>query len=318
MRDRLLRSERVRVVFFGTPDLAVIALDALRRSRHDLVGIVTRPDRPRGRSGSPIASPVAAASGTLCVLKPESPKDQSCAGARPGLCPDCLAVVAYGHLPAREVREGAPAINAHLTLLPRFRGAAPVQRAILAGERETGVTTFLLEPAMDAGPILLAERVEIEEDETAGELLGRLAPIGADLLVRSLDGVEDGSLEGTPQEASLATPAPKVRPEEAELDWTRPAVALARAVRAFNPAPGAWTTWNSKRLKIWRARPVFEAPGAPPGTVLGLETLDVATGDGVLRLTEVQPEGAKRMPADAFLRGRRRPAVRLGPEGGSR
>ncbi len=293
----------MRVVFFGTPEPAVVALEALRRSRHQVAAVVTQPDRPRGRSGNPQPSPVKLAAEGLPVLQPETPKAEGFAGELRGFRPDALAVVAYGHLLPLAVLEVAPAVNAHFSLLPKYRGAAPVQRAILNQERETGVTTFLLEPTMDSGPVLFVERITIGEEETAGELLQRLAPIGAELLVRSLDGIEEHSLTGTLQDASLASPAPKIRPEEARLDWLLPAPALAAAVRAFNPSPGAWTTWRGRRLKIWRSAPVSESCADPPGRVIAGSTVDVCTGSGLLSLRQVQLEGGRRMSAEEFARG---------------
>jgi len=294
----------VRVVFFGTPEVAAIALDALLASRHQVVAVVTQPDRPKGRSGAPQPGPVKrlAAAREIRVLQPESPKQDGFAEQLRDMRPEVLGVVAYGHLLPRAVLDVAPAINAHFSLLPRYRGAAPVQRAILAGEAETGVTTFLLEPAMDAGPIVLQERIAIGPGETAGELLERLAPIGARLLVESIDGHEAGTLHLQPQDASLATPAPKVKPEEARLDWTQPASSIVNAVRAFNPTPGAWTEWRGRRLKVWRAQAASETSDGEPGAPCG-EPDVYCSGNGLVRLMEVQPEGRKRMPAADFFRG---------------
>jgi methionyl-tRNA formyltransferase len=256
-----------------------------------------------------MASPVkerAHAAG-LQVLQPESPRDAGFADALSAFAPDVGAVVAYGHLLPREVL-AVPAkgfVNVHYSLLPRYRGAAPVQRAVMAGESETGVTTFLLEPTFDSGPILMVERVPVAPEDTAGTLMDRLAPIGATLLVRTLDGLASGRLIPQPQDETLATPAPKVMPEEGEIDWTRPAAELANLVRGLNPAPGAFTRYRGKRLKVWRAA-TTEGSGVP-GSIVDLEEhrLRVAAGEGVLDLLEVQLEGSKRLETLEFLRGHR-------------
>ena len=217
-------------------------------------------------------------------------------------------MVAYGHLLPTDVlvvpKKGF--VNVHFSLLPRYRGAAPVQRAVMAGETETGVTTFLLEPTFDSGPILLAAKEPIAATDTAGDLMARLAPIGAELLVRTLDELAAGTLEPQIQNDSLASPAPKVKPEEGVLDWTRPAAELANLVRGLNPAPGAHTMFRGKRLKIWRVSPVASTAAAPGGLLdLGKDRIGVSTSEGVLELLEVQLEGSKRLNTDVFLRGHR-------------
>ena len=301
----------MRVVFFGTPEPAALALDTLLASDHDVIVAVTQPDRPRGRSGKAVAPPVkerALAAG-LPVLQPESPRGVGFAETLVGYDPDVGAVVAYGHLLPTDVlavpKKGF--VNVHFSLLPRYRGAAPVQRALMAGETETGVTTFLLEPTFDSGPILMVAREPIAPADTAGDLMGRLAPLGAELLVRTLDGLAAGTLKPQQQDDALATPAPKVKPEEGAIDWARPATELADLVRGLNPAPGAFTALKGRRLKVWRATPVQGSTGGAPGAVvdLGKDRLAVGTGDGLLELLEVQLEGSKRLNADEFLRGHR-------------
>jgi methionyl-tRNA formyltransferase len=300
----------VRVVFFGTPEPAAIALEELLRSRHEVAAAVTQPDRPRGRSGEPQPSPVKlrAMEAGLDVLQPLSPRDDGFAAALADYRPDACAVVAYGHILPPEViavpHKGI--VNVHFSLLPSYRGAAPAQRAIMAGERETGVTTFLIEKTLDTGPILLQERLDIEPDDTAGTLLGRLAPLGARLLVATLDGREAGTLQPRPQDPARASPAPKIKPEEGAVDWTRDAVEIVNLVRGLNPAPGAYASFRAKRLKIWRAG-ALEGDGRGPGTVvdLGPERLGVAAGRGVVELLEVQLEGSKRLDAASFARGHR-------------
>jgi methionyl-tRNA formyltransferase len=298
----------VRVVFFGTPEPAAVALDALLESRHEVAAVVTQPDRPRGRSGTPVPPPakVRALAAGLPVLQPQSPRDPGFAGSLAGYSPDVCAMVAYGHILPSEVL-AVPShgfVNVHFSLLPLYRGAAPVQRAVMAGETETGVTTFLLEPTLDTGPILVVAREPIAPEDTAGTLMQRLAVLGARLLVETLDGLEDATLDPRPQDPGLATPAPKLKPEEGKLDWERSAAELANHVRGLNPAPGAYSTFRDKRIKVWRARPLDDQEG-PPGSVvdLGKDRFGVGTGDGVLEILEVQQEGNKRLDAGAFVRG---------------
>jgi len=301
----------VRVVFFGTPEPGAVALEELLASRHDVAAVVTQPDRPRGRSGRRQAPPVkerALAAG-LPVMQPGSPREDGFARELAAFEPQVCAVVAYGHILPPDVL-AVPTrgfVNVHFSLLPRYRGAAPVQRALIAGESETGVTTFLLEPTLDTGPILAVAREAIRPEDTAGSLMDRLARAGARLLVETLDGIEAGTQQPKRQDSSGATPAPKVRPEEGEIDWRKPAGVIANLVRGLNPAPGAYTTFRGKRLKLWRASPTGEAAAAPPGTLvdLGSGRAGVVTGSGVLELGEVQLEGGRRMDAASFSRGHR-------------
>ena len=296
----------MRVVFMGTPEVSVSALRALIDSPHDVAAVVTQPDKPRGRGRGVSASPVKllAEEHGLPVMQPMSPKDEGFADALSVFEPQALAVVAYGHILPHAVLAIAPAMNAHFSLLPRYRGAAPVQRALMDGVTETGVSVFMLEPTVDTGPVVAVERVDVAPEETAGELLERLAPIGARLLVGALDDLEQGTLGAIRQRDLDASPAPKIKPEEAEIDWTRSARDLANLVRALNPRPGAFTTAGGKRLIVWRAQPV-EGSGKA-GTVLSAGPgLVVATGDGALSLREVQLEGKRALGIDEFMRGRR-------------
>lgn len=306
----------MRVVFFGTPEPAALTLEELVTSAHGVAAVVTRPDRPKGRGRALAAPPVkeVAARSRIPVLQPESPKEEGFAEALRGFSPDALAVVAYGHILPAGVLEVAPAVNVHFSLLPRYRGAAPVQRALMDGATETGVTTFLLERTLDTGPILLVERVAVGPEETAGELLARLAPLGAQMLVRTLDGLAAGSLRPAPQDPALASPAPKIGPEEARIDWSAAAARLADLVRALNPSPGAWTTFRGRRLTVWRGRAVSGGDGGAGSVVAtGREAFAVRAGEGALEPLEVQPEGKRRMSAGEFVRGYRpRSGERLG------
>jgi methionyl-tRNA formyltransferase len=308
----------VRVVFFGTPAVAAGALEHLLGSSHQVAAVVTQPDRPRGRSGRPEPPPVkelAAARG-LPALQPSSPRDPGFPAELGSLAPDVCAVVAYGHILPTEVLAVPPRgfVNVHFSLLPRYRGAAPVQRALMAGETETGVTTFLLEPTMDTGPILMQETVAIGDDD-AGALLARLGEVGARLLVATLDAMERGRISPVPQDPGLASPAPKIKPEDAAIDWSRPAAEIVNLVRAMNPAPGAHTTFRGKRLKVSAAGRIDHPvpPGAAPGEVIpaGREGLVVAAGKDAVRLLRVQLEGGVPLDGASFLRGHR-------PEAGER
>jgi len=301
----------MRVVFMGTPDVAVPSLRALIDSPHDVAAVVTQPDKQRGRGRGVSASPVKqlAKEHGIPVLQPASPKEAGFADALAVFEPQALGVVAYGHILPVAVLEVAPAMNAHFSLLPHYRGAAPVQRALMDGATETGVSVFMIEPTVDTGPVVAVERVEVGSEETAGELLERLAPIGARLLVRSINDLERGTLTPVSQSDVEASPAPKIKPEEAEIDWRRPARDLANLVRALNPQPGAFTTTRGKRLLVWRARPV-DTDGAPGIVLSAGPDLVVGTGSGGLALTEVQIEGRRALRAEEFLRGYRLEAGR--------
>lgn len=298
----------MRVVFFGTPETAAVALTALRE-RHEVVAVVTQPDRPVGRAREAAAGPVKilALESGLPVLQPGSPRDPGFAEALAAYRPEALGIVAYGHILPVEVLEVAPAVNVHFSLLPRYRGAAPVQRALMDGATETGVTTFLLEPTVDTGPVLAQESVRVDPEETAGDLLGRMAPIGARMLVASLDALSSGEREGRPQDPALASPAPKIKPEETAIDWSWPAARIVNLVRALNPSPVAWTTFRGRRLNLWRARVlegIVEGAGEPGGVLLGGPGgFAVAAGVGAVSPVELQPEGKRRMSAEEFARG---------------
>jgi len=296
----------VRIAFLGTPEPAVPALAAfLAADDVEVAAVVTNPDRPSGRGHrlTPPPVKVAAQAAGIPVWQPERPREVL--EDLRALDLDAAAVVAYGSILPPDVLAagGHGFVNLHFSLLPRWRGAAPVQAAVLGGDDETGVTCFVLERGMDTGPVLAVERTPIGPAETAGDLLGRLAVLGAPVLVRAVRGLVDGSLEPVAQDHDRATLAPKVTPDQARLDWTRDAAALDRAVRAFNPVPGAHTTLDGQRLKVHRAAPV---PGeGAPGEVVRVDPAGpvVAAGDGALLLAEVQPAGRPRMAGAAFVNG---------------
>ena len=300
----------MRVVFAGTPEVALPALDAVAASRHDLVGVVTRPDARAGRGRRLVASPVAQRGEELGVpvLKPGHPRDESFAAALRELRPDCCPVVAYGALLPRSVLDIAPHgwVNLHFSVLPAWRGAAPVQHAIWAGDEVTGATTFRIVEALDAGPTFGLMTQTIRPDDTAGDLLARLAEGGAGLLVQTLDGIEDGSLEAREQPADGVSLAPKITVEDARVDWTEPALAVDRRIRACTPSPGAWSTWAGERIKLGPVSLVDRQPvdRLEPGRLeVSKNDVLVGTGTGPVRLGRVQAHGRKEMDAADWARG---------------
>jgi methionyl-tRNA formyltransferase len=298
----------MRVVFAGTPDPALPALEAVAASRHDLVGVVTRPDAPAGRGRRLVASPVAQRAEELGVpiLKPVHPKDPAFQAALRELAPDCCPVVAYGALLPPSALEIPPHgwVNLHFSVLPAWRGAAPVQHAIWAGDEVTGATTFRIVRALDAGPTFGLMTQTIRPTDTAGDLLARLAQGGAQLLVQTLDGIEDGTLEARDQPPDGVSLAPKITVEDARVVWTEPALAVDRRIRACTPTPGAWSTHEGRRIKIGPVR--VEEQTLPPGVLeVTKSAVSVGTGTSAVRLGEVQPVGKRPMPAADWARGAR-------------
>jgi methionyl-tRNA formyltransferase len=299
----------VRVVFAGTPEPALPALEAVAAGRHELVGVLTRPDAPAGRGRRLVASPVAQRAEELGVpvLKPEHPGDPGFQAELRGLAPDCCPVVAYGALLPRTVLE-IPRhgwVNLLFSLLPAWRGAAPVQHALWAGDEVTGATTFRIVPALDAGPVFGVMTERVRSTDTAGDLLARLATGGAELLARTLDGIEDGSLEAREQPSEGVSLAPKVEVADAEVDWSRPAVGIDRQVRACTPAPGAWTTYAGERVKLGPVRPTDREPLKPGVLEVTKNAVHVGTGSVPVLLGDVKPFGKKQMPAADWARGAR-------------
>ena len=291
----------------GTPHFAVPTLKALAQSRHSLLAVVTNPDRRKGR-GRQMASPPVKEQALelgLEILQPASTKDPELAEALTGLAPDLFVVVAFSILPRRLLeipRFGS--VNLHPSLLPAYRGAAPIIWAVVNGEKETGISTFQLNPRVDAGDILLQRRVAIDEHETAGELEARLCVEGAAMVVETLDGLEDGQITGRAQDAAGVSRAPKLAKEDGQIDWQQPAEQIRNLVRGMNPVPGAFTHWQGKPFKVHRTQ--FAEGAGAPGTVLsadGREGLVVACGTGALLLTDVQPAGKAAMEGTAFVRG---------------
>jgi methionyl-tRNA formyltransferase len=294
----------VRIVFMGTPEASVPSLRALADA-FDVVGVYTRRDRPQGRGLKLTPSPVKAAAIEL-GLTLEQPKTLRTQAAHlAGLAPDAIAVVAYGMLLPPDVLDvpRLGCVNVHFSLLPRWRGAAPVERAIMAGDDRTGVVTMLMDPGLDTGPVLHGETIPVGPGDTSGSLRHSLGELAPPLLVRTLRDLDAGSVTPTPQDDAAATLAPKIEPHEAELDPARPAIELERVVRAMDPSPGAFIRFRGGRLKVWRAS--VEPGDGAPATVADAAGFSVQTAVGRLRLDEVQAEGKRRMSAEEFARGRR-------------
>ena len=294
----------MRLVFAGTPAAALPSLQALLDSDHEVAAVVTRPDAPAGRGRALRPSPVRelAQSAGVEVLTPRSPREQAFLERLRGLAPDCCPVVAYGALVPRAALDVPPAgwVNLHFSLLPAWRGAAPVQHALLAGDEVTGASTFLLEEGLDTGPVLGVLTEQVRPADTAGDLLGRLATAGAGLLVATLDGLAAGTLQPVPQPADGVSLAPKIGVEDARVDWAAPALRVDRVVRACTPAPGAWTTLRGRRVKLG---PVELTDRRLPAGELHGDLVGTATT--AVRLGTVRPEGKAEMAALDWLRGLR-------------
>ena len=301
----------MRVLFWGTPDFATPALRALLGEGFDVVGVVTQPDKPVGRSRSTVQAPPVkrvALEENLPVLQPERPRGEEFMAQLRALAPDISVVVAYGHLLPQDVIDLPPkgTLNIHASLLPALRGAAPIQAAIRDGHARTGVTIMRMVPKLDAGPSILQLTTEIPEDETSGELALRLSELGAAAIVEALALVELGQARETPQDESLATYAPKIDREATRVDWDRDAKAVARVIRAYDPRPGAHTPFSGQDIKLFGAKLAPRPESAEPGTVLRVadDGLVVACAEGAVRIAQVQPPGKKRMNAGDWHRGR--------------
>ena len=319
----------MRIVFMGTADFGASCLEALVGARtHQVVGVVTQPDRPVGRRQELTPPPIKtlALKHGLPVFQPEKIRRPEAVAQLRALRTELIVVVAYGQILPKDVL-GLPqfgCVNVHASLLPRWRGASPIQAALLAGDESTGVTTMLLDEGMDSGPMLLRERVDIKPDDNVATLHDKLATLGAKLLMKTITALADGTLRPTPQPGEGVTCAPKIKKEDGLVDWTQPARQLGNRLRAFTPWPGLFTFLTTEAgprvVKIWsaavEAKPA--AGNAAPGTVTAADRngIAVATGEGILVVRELQIEGSRRMSAEEFLRGRRLGVgVRLGCEG---
>ncbi|MER6983845.1 methionyl-tRNA formyltransferase [Streptomyces carpinensis] len=299
----------MKLVFAGTPEVAVPALDALLAAgRHEVAAVVTRPDAPAGRGRRLVASPVAerAEEAGIEVLKPERPRDAEFLERLTDIAPDCCPVVAYGALLPRAALD-IPAhgwVNLHFSLLPAWRGAAPVQHSLMAGDEITGASTFLIEEGLDSGPVYGTVTERIRPTDTSGDLLTRLALAGAGLLVATMDGIEDGTLKAVPQPADGVTLAPKITVEDARVDWSAPALRVDRVVRGCTPAPGAWTTFRGERLKLIQVALAPQRTDLAPGALaVGKNNVHVGTGSHAVELLWVQAQGKKPMRAADWARG---------------
>jgi methionyl-tRNA formyltransferase len=301
----------VRVLFWGTPDFSTPPLRALLGEGFDVVGVVTQPDKPVGRSRSTLNTPpvkrIAIEEG-IPVLQPERPRGEEFLGNLRSLAPDVSVVVAYGHILPKPVLDlpTLGSLNIHASLLPELRGAAPIQAAILEGLRTTGVTVMRMVPALDAGPMLLQRATPILEDETYGELQLRLSELGAAAIVEALSLLDIGEIQEEEQDESRSSYAPKIDRQTSRIDWSASAHAVSRRIRAFDPKPGALTTRRGTDVKLFGARLAPGIRSARPGTVTEVteEGMIVDCGEGAIRVAAVQPAGGKRMEAVAWLRGR--------------
>lgn len=304
----------MKVVFMGTPDFAVGTLEALLKSEHEVAAVVTQPDKPKGRGKSMQFPPVkeVAVKAGIPVLQPVKVRSAEAVEEIRAFQPDAIVVVAFGQLIPREILEMPKfgCINVHASLLPKYRGAAPIQWAVIQGEKTSGVTTMRMDEGLDTGDMLLTEEVELEKDETGGSLFDKLSQVGADLLIRTLKELEEGTVTARTQPRESPTAyAAMLKKEMGLMDWNRSAVELERLIRGLNPWPSAYTYINGKTLKIWKAavcgQPEDDRDARIPGMVaeVGKDAFRVQTGDGLLEIREVQLEGKKRMAAADFMRG---------------
>ncbi len=310
----------MRLIFMGTPDFAIPSLKKLIQSRHEIAGVVTVPDKPKGRGRKLSESPVKrfALERDLKVLTPENLKDEDFVQTLKELNPDLIVVVAFRILP--EVVFSLPplgTINLHASLLPKYRGAAPINWAIMNGESKTGLTTFFIRKKVDTGDLILQRGIEIYPEENFGELYDRMAQLGADVLLETVGLIEKGEVKALKQDDAQATPAPKITPEHCRIDWSREAIRIKNQIRGLAPSPGAFTSYRGKILKIFKVQVISDTPFTGNyGEVMESdkkESLWVRTGEGILSLLEVQPEGKRKMRVEEFVRGYRvKPEEKIG------
>lgn len=299
----------MRVIFMGTPDFAVGTLEEIIKAGHEVVLVVSQPDKAVGRSKALKYTPVKACALAhgIEVYQPQKVRDAACIEYLRGYEPDIIIVEAFGQIISKEIldmpRFGC--VNVHASLLPKYRGAAPIQWAVINGDAVTGVTTMRMDEGIDTGDMILKQEVIIREDETGGSLFERLSETGAKLCVKTMEAIEAGTAVYTPQDASMATHTAKINKELGSIDWTRDAKSIECLIRGLDPWPSAYTRLGDKTLKIWKAQVISENSEAAPGCIVKVEKnrILVQTGAGMLALLEVQLEGKKRMPVDAFLNG---------------
>ncbi|MDO9566720.1 MAG: methionyl-tRNA formyltransferase [Candidatus Desulfaltia sp.] len=301
--------KKIKIIFMGTPDFAVPALTALHNNKYDVILVVTQPDRPKGRGRKPVSSPVKEAAVQLGydVIQPVSIKTDEFANNVIKLKPDMFVVSAFGHILPKRILElpKIGALNIHASLLPKYRGAAPIQWAVINGEKETGVTAMLMDEGLDTGDILFTSKTQISPDDTSATLHKRLADLGADLLVKTLKAIEADNINPIPQDHTIATYAPMLTKKDGHINWEMAAEKLEAFIRGMTPWPGAFTFYNNTRLKIFSSKPIIMPVDTPPGTVLrGFpDELRIATGKGVLSILEIQGQSGKRLLIKDFLRG---------------
>ena len=300
----------MRIIFMGTPDFSVPTLEALVASEHEVAAVVTQPDKPKGRGKEIHMSPVkeCALKHNIPVYQPVRARDEAFVEEMRTLKPDAMVVIAFGQILPKSLLDLPKygCVNIHASLLPKYRGAAPIQWAVINGDEETGITTMMMDVEMDTGDMLEKTVVKLNPDETGGSLFDRLSLLGGDLILSTLSKLEKGEITPQPQDHAQATYEKKISKSMGDIDWTMDAVSIERLVRGLNPWPSAFTRWNGKMLKIWEAKvlPDLETK-APCGSVISAsdEGLKIQTGNGVLCVTSLQLEGKKRMDTAAFLRG---------------
>lgn len=298
----------MKVIFMGTPDFSVGTLEALIDAGHEVTLVVTQPDKPKGRGKAMQYTPVkeTALAHGIEVYQPAKIREPECVEYLKKYESDIMVVVAFGQILTKEILDMPKygCVNVHASLLPKYRGAAPIQWAVINGEKVSGVTTMRMDEGIDTGDMILKEEVELDSEETGGSLFERLAKTGAELCVKTLTAIEDGTATYTPQDNAQATHTKMIKKQLGEIDFTKPAEEIERLIRGLNSWPSAYTHWNGKTLKIWKASVVEKESGKEPGTIeVGKNTIAVQTGKGMLQLEEIQLEGKKRMQTDAFLRG---------------
>ncbi|MGI6295961.1 MAG: methionyl-tRNA formyltransferase [Armatimonadota bacterium] len=306
----------MRIIFTGTSEFAVPALEALIASPHEVVAVITQPDRPKGRGREMQMPPVKviAQAHSIPILQPEKMRQPESIAEIKSFSPiDVMVVAAYGQIVPQELLDwpSIGCVNIHGSILPKYRGAAPVQYALISGEKQTGITTMFMDAGLDTGDILLQSTLDIDPDENAGQLGERLALMGADLLLRTLRGLEENTIASTPQNDDLATKAPSLKRDAGSIDWSRPAQDIVNLIRGCTPRPGAFSKLAGSQVKVWKAA-VSNLTGEP-GLILAADNngIEVAAGDGSVRLIEVQPESRKKMPAADFARGGIKPGDRF-------
>ncbi|WP_026492951.1 methionyl-tRNA formyltransferase [Butyrivibrio sp. XPD2002] len=299
----------MKIVYMGTPDFSVPPLEKMLEAGHEIVAVVTQPDKPKGRSGEPAPSPVkeCALGHGLKILQPKKIREPEVVSELKTLGADIFVVAAFGQILSQEVLDIPKfgCVNIHASLLPKYRGAAPIQMCILNGDKTTGVTIMQMNAGMDTGDILITKEIPIEEDDTAGTLFDKLMYLGADLIVEALPKIENGELTPTPQNDAEATKCGKISKDMGCINWSDSAEKISYLVRGMNPWPSAFTKLNGKMLKIWKAKKVAGEATGDAGTVAAIskESFTVNTGEGLLEITELQLEGKKRMATSAFLVG---------------